>query len=95
MILSPFGDAGINIIICIFQRGDQESWRFRTLLVVQWLRLQAPDAGGPGSFPGQGARSAKSSRVLGRILPATTKDPVRLNKDRSVYHGEDPVQPNQ
>ena len=27
-----------------------------TSLVVQWLRLQAPNAGGPGSIPGQGSR---------------------------------------
>ncbi|TEA39728.1 hypothetical protein DBR06_SOUSAS3410210, partial [Sousa chinensis] len=26
-------------------------------MVVQWLRLQAPNAGGPGSIPGQGTRS--------------------------------------
>ncbi|TEA35790.1 hypothetical protein DBR06_SOUSAS1110153, partial [Sousa chinensis] len=26
-------------------------------LVVQWLRLHAPNAGGPGSIPGQGTRS--------------------------------------
>ncbi|TEA31306.1 hypothetical protein DBR06_SOUSAS710061, partial [Sousa chinensis] len=25
-------------------------------LVVQWLRLHAPNAGGPGSIPGQGTR---------------------------------------
>uniref|UniRef100_A0A8C6C3Q7 mitogen-activated protein kinase kinase n=1 Tax=Monodon monoceros TaxID=40151 RepID=A0A8C6C3Q7_MONMO len=28
-----------------------------TCLVAQWLRLHAPDAGGPGSIPGQGTRS--------------------------------------
>ena len=28
-----------------------------TSLVVQWLRLCAPNAGGLGSIPGQGARS--------------------------------------
>ena len=28
-----------------------------TSLVVQWLRLRAPNAGGPGSIPGQGTRS--------------------------------------
>ena len=28
-----------------------------TSLVVQWLRLHAPKAGGPGSIPGQGTRS--------------------------------------
>ncbi|TEA30634.1 hypothetical protein DBR06_SOUSAS4110079, partial [Sousa chinensis] len=26
-------------------------------LVVQWLRLCSPNAGGPGSIPGQGTRS--------------------------------------
>ena len=26
-------------------------------LVVQWLRLSAPNAGGPDSIPGQGTRS--------------------------------------
>ncbi|TEA25080.1 hypothetical protein DBR06_SOUSAS6010062, partial [Sousa chinensis] len=26
-------------------------------LVVQWLRLRIPNAGGPGSIPGQGTRS--------------------------------------
>ncbi|TEA42750.1 hypothetical protein DBR06_SOUSAS1610279, partial [Sousa chinensis] len=25
--------------------------------VVQWLRLHTPNAGGPGSIPGQGTRS--------------------------------------
>ena len=28
-----------------------------TFLVVQWLRLQAPNAGGLSSVPGQGTRS--------------------------------------
>ena len=28
-----------------------------TSLMVQWLRLSAPNAGGPGSNPGQGTRS--------------------------------------
>ena len=28
-----------------------------TSLVVQWLRLLAPNTGGPGSIPGQGTRS--------------------------------------
>ena len=30
-----------------------------TSLVVQWLSLQAPNAGGQGSIPGQGTRSHK------------------------------------
>ena len=28
-------------------------------MVVQWLRLYAPNAGGPGSVPGWGTRSLK------------------------------------
>ena len=28
-----------------------------TSLVVQWLRLHAPNAGGQGSIPGEGTRS--------------------------------------
>ena len=28
-----------------------------TSLVVKWLRLRAPNAGGPGSIPGRGTRS--------------------------------------
>ena len=31
--------------------------KIRSSLVVQWLKLHAPDAGGPGSIPGQGSRS--------------------------------------
>ena len=35
---------------------EQESWA-RASLVVQWLRLCAPNAGGPGSTPDLGTRS--------------------------------------
>ena len=47
-----------------------------TYLMVQWLRLLTPNAGSPGSIPGQGSRShmpkLKSSH-------ATTKDPACSN----------------
>ena len=36
---------------------DLKTERGGTSLVVQWLRLCAPHAGGPGLIPGQGARS--------------------------------------
>ena len=35
----------------------ENNFRVGTSLVVQWLRLHAPNAGGPGSIPGQGTRS--------------------------------------
>ena len=41
-----------------------------TSLVVQWVRLHAPNAGGPGSIPGRGTRS---------LMHATTKDPACCN----------------
>ena len=49
-----------------------------TSLVAQWLILWAPNAGGPGSIPGQETRShmhaaSKSSHV-------TTKEPAQPNK---------------
>ena len=31
-----------------------------TSLLVQWLRIRVPNAGGLGSIPGQGTRSHKS-----------------------------------
>ena len=41
-----------------------------TSLVVQWLRLHTPNAGGPGSIPGQGTRSHMQQL---KILYAATK----------------------
>ena len=38
--------------------------RYGTSLVVQWLRLHTPNAGGPSSFPGQGTRSHMSQPRL-------------------------------
>ncbi|TEA37298.1 hypothetical protein DBR06_SOUSAS6710032, partial [Sousa chinensis] len=39
-------------------------------LVAQWLRLLAPNAGGPGLIPGQGTRSHMPQV---KILHAATK----------------------
>ncbi|TEA40338.1 hypothetical protein DBR06_SOUSAS40510008, partial [Sousa chinensis] len=48
-------------------------------LVVQWLRLHAPNAGGPGSIPSGGTRSHTPQlrvRMLQLKIPhAATKDP--------------------
>ena len=55
-----------------------------TSLVVQWLRLNAPNVGGPGPIPGQGTRSCmlqlkahmlqlKIPHAAMKILPAATK----------------------
>ena len=44
-------------------------------LVVQWLRLHAPNAGGPGSSPGQGTRY----HITTKSCRAATKDPVGSN----------------
>ena len=43
-----------------------------TSLVVQWLRLRAPSAGGPDSIPGQGTRS-HMPQLRSKILRVTTK----------------------
>ena len=46
-------------------------WSLGTSLVVQWVRLCAPNAGGPGSIPGQGTRSH---------VHAATKSPYATNE---------------
>ena len=61
-------------------------------LVVQWLRLHAPNAGGLSSIPGQGTRShmqaTKSSHATAKILHAAVKI------QDSVCHNQDPAKPN-
>ena len=46
-------------------------------LVVQWLTLCAPNAGGSGSIPGQGTRSCMHAAT--KSSHATTKEPESLN----------------
>ena len=48
-----------------------------TSLVAQWLRLHAPNAGGPGSIPHQGTRS--HMHAAAKSLHATTKEPASRN----------------
>ncbi|TEA41675.1 hypothetical protein DBR06_SOUSAS1510068, partial [Sousa chinensis] len=45
-------------------------------LVVQWVRLHAPNAGAPGLMPCQGTRSCTPQL---KILQATTKEPMCCN----------------
>ena len=43
-----------------------------TSLVAQWIRLRTPNAGSPGSIPGQGTRSHMHATT--KSLHATTKE---------------------
>ena len=47
-----------------------------TSLVIQWLRLHAPGAGGPPLIPGQGIRFPHAST---KSLHAIARDPVCHN----------------
>ena len=49
----------------------------RTSLVVQWLILRVPNAGGPGSIPGQGTRA----HAAAKSLHAAVKDPKGCKED--------------
>ena len=49
-----------------------------TSLVVQWLRLHAPNAGGQGSIPGQGTRAHMPQL---RVLEPQFKDSMCRHKD--------------
>ena len=59
------------------ETGDNNN-SFRTSLVIQWLRLHASNAGGPGSISSQGTRS---HMLQLKILHAATKieDPSYSN----------------
>ena len=61
----------------------------KDLPVVQWLRLQAPKAGGPGSIPGQGTRPYMPIMSF----HAANKDLVQPNKQilKSTQYGETQV----
>ena len=48
----------VSLVILLVIREKQIKIKYSgTSLVVQWLRLQAPNAGGLGSIPGQATRS--------------------------------------
>ena len=55
----------------------------RALGTTLWLRLCTPNAGGPGSIPGQGTRSHMPQLRIRmpqlKIPHATTKDPMCRN----------------
>ena len=57
-----------------------------TSLVVQWLRLRALNAGGPGSIPGQGTRShmpqLKIPHATVKIPHTATNIPCAATKTR-------------
>ena len=56
--MGPVGDSLIlNIITNVFPLKIHFKNYPGTSLVVQWLGLHAPNAGGLGSIPGQGTRS--------------------------------------
>ena len=51
-----------------------ENYNTGISLVVQWLRLQGPTAGGPGSIPGQGTRPQMLQLKIPRAT-TETEDP--------------------
>ena len=59
-----------NAVAVVLLYLNKHTNRLGTSLVVQWLRLSAPNAGGLGSIPDQGTRSRMPQL---KILPAVTK----------------------
>ena len=79
MLLSPFIPSYPIQTISTQQKMKHLEHLFGTSLVVQWLKLRAPNAGGLGSIPGQGtgshmrAATKSSHATIKRRLPAATK----------------------
>ena len=69
-------DGSLLVPVCHALRAAKVS------LMVQWLRLRAPNAGGPGSTPGQGTRS----HML-QLGPGAVKWRNGFFKDRPAAQG--------
>ena len=67
----------LSLNACKIYASYQKGLKPGTSLVAQWLRLRAPNAGGPGSIPGQGTRSHMHAAT--KSPHATTKEPVSDN----------------
>ena len=46
-----------NVVVVVLLYSNKHTNELGTCLVVPWLRLHAPNAGGLGSIPDQGTRS--------------------------------------
>ena len=81
----PYQDFQISHMFCVKTFGlkkKKKSW-CGTSLVVQWLRLHAPKAGGPGSIHGQETRS----HIL-QLRPVQPNKYLKQNKNKtSVTNG--------
>ena len=56
-------------------------------MVVQWLRLLAPSAGGPGSIPGQGTGSHMPQLKVPHAATKTQHSKYFLKKERKEMPG--------
>ena len=74
-----------------FTSGEPTRRKTRTSQVVQLLRHRVPNAGGPGSIPGQGTRSRMLQ--LKKDPTCRNEDLARGNEDPECRNS-DPVQPN-
>ena len=63
-----------SLVILLVIREKQIKIKYSgTSLMVQWLRLHAPNVGGVGLIPGQGTRGFPGGLVV-RNLPANVED---------------------
>ena len=58
-------------------------------MVVQWVRLTAPNAGGPGSIPARGTRSRMHDAT--KSSHATTKSPHATLREIRMLQLKDPA----
>ena len=71
-------DRYVFFFFFFYLNGDQKTLA-RTSLVVQWLRLLIPNAGGLGSIPYQETRSHKLQLKISPQAETKIKDPMCRN----------------
>ena len=86
-----------QLILCVCMCGVALKYKQETSLVVQWLRSQAPNAGGMGSILGQGTTSnmLQLKQKTKKNLPhAATKAASWSSEDPRSCHTSDTEQQN-
>ena len=69
------------------EQGHTETGGVLLNIAVQWLRLHAPNVGGPGSIPGQGTRSNMPQLKISHAATKTRCSQISKIKKKKKKNG--------
>ena len=71
-----------------YHESQDKKWEIGISLVVQWPRFCAPNAGGPGSIPGQGTRSHVLQLKITHSATKTWSSQINIKKKKKKEVGD-------